>query len=201
MAEATESRRTDGPYAPDAPQLGRAISPRCARRTVDLGPQPADGDDDLAAHARVPEAHGAAQFPRGREQLTAVERRLLLPRRTDAVVGAVLAWRDHRSVDDAESGAVPERHRRQLASQGAGRPEARAAGTAVVRRNGRFLERQHAGDVDRQRSGLDAVALDVRVQQRDGDRRGVQVRVPTARRSPSKPPSTIPKPLRGRCTP
>ena len=47
---------------------------------------------------------------------------------------------------------------------------ARAEGPAVVRRDGRVLERQHARRVDGERAGLDALALDVRVQQPDGGR-------------------------------
>ena len=43
------------------------------RRAVDLGTQPADGDDAVAADARVPEAHGADELPRGGEQLAAVD--------------------------------------------------------------------------------------------------------------------------------
>ena len=57
--------------------------------------------------------------------------------------------------------------------QRAHRPDARAAGAAVVRRDRRVLERQHARRLDRERPGLDAVAFDVRVQQQDGNDRGV----------------------------
>ncbi len=44
---------------------------------------------------------------------------------------------------------------------------------AVVRRDRRVLERQHARRMDRERPGLDAVTFDVRVQQPDGDDRSL----------------------------
>ncbi len=53
------------------------------------------------------------------------------------------------------------------------RPETCPEGPTVVRRDRRLLERQHARRMDGQRAGVDAVALDVRVQQQNGDDRGV----------------------------
>ena len=80
------------------------------------------------------------------------------------------------------------------------RTDARAAGAAVVRRDRRVLERQHARRMDRERPGLDAVTFDVRVQQPDGDDRSLHARAPTARPSPSTRRSTIPRRSRGRFT-
>ncbi len=194
-----EGRRADGAHPPDDAGLGRLVPPAGPRRAVGLGPQPPDGHDAVAADAGVPPAHGAAELPRGGEQLAAVDGVVLLPRRLHALVCRSLAGRRHRADGDAAPGAVPVGHRRQPAAPGADRQEARAAGAAVVRRDRRVLERQHAGRVDRQRPGLDAVALDVRVQQQDAGRGDVHARAPTARRLPSRPRSTTRRRSRGRC--
>jgi hypothetical protein len=90
-----------------------------------------------------------------------------------ALVVAIHLGRTHRDYDHADSGAVPERHCGQLASQGFDRPQARTAGPAVVRRNRGILERRYAGGVDRQRAGVDGVPLDVRIQQRARNHRSV----------------------------
>ena len=69
-----ESRRPDRRTRGRRCRTGMAgISRRANERAVDLGTQPADLHDALAADARVSEAHGAAELPRGRQQLAAVE--------------------------------------------------------------------------------------------------------------------------------
>ena len=68
---------------------------------MDLGSQPADGDDAVAADAGIPQADGAAELPRGRQQRAAVDGVVLLSGRLHAVVGGGVARRRHRSDDDA----------------------------------------------------------------------------------------------------
>ena len=200
-----EARKAGGPTThtrATLPDWDGCYQRRGAGRAVDLGPQPADRHDALAADAGVSDAHGADELPRSGEQLPAMDGGVLLSGRADAVVVAVLPRRPHRGDDDAAPGAVPERDRRQLPPQGPHRPETRAEGAAVVRRDGRVLERRTRSSPGRPtcRDGR-IVAFDVRVQQLAGDRRSL----PAERRRQddrrSKRPSTIRKRSPVRCAP
>ena len=83
------------------------------------------------------------------------------------------------------------------------RTEPRPAGPAVVRRDRRILEGRRPDRLDRECPGLDAVALDVRVQRLPGDRRSLHASQRHHReRSPdsrSRRRSTIPKHSSRRC--
>ena len=177
-------RWADRAYRGHAAQVERLVRKGGARRTVDLRPQPAVGDHGVAADPQEPETHDPDQLPRGGHERTAVGRCVLLSRWAHALVERVPRG-PFRSDARAGTGPVLEREQPQLSPEGSDRPEARAAGTAVVRRDGRLLERRHAGGVDGQGAGLDDLPLDVRIQQRDGSHRGDSTQ-PGRERSPGR---------------
>ena len=145
-----------------------------------LRPKSPNRDAAVLADAGVPEAHDADGLSRGRHERAAVARGVLLSGRLDAMVGRVLAARN-RGAADAASGHAHGRRRRQLRAQDPDRARARGAGAAVVRRERRLLGRRYARRLDRERAGLDVVALDVRVQQLARDHRGFSTRASTGK--------------------
>ena len=107
--------------------------------------------------------------------------------------------------NDPMERSVPFRHRGQLPAPGPDRKGACAKGPAVVRRNGWILGRNHSGYLDRECSGLDAVALDVRIQRQDRDggnlEAGIRRRAASSTGSITNRYSTIPRPSYSRCVP
>src|SRR5260221_234844 len=88
--------RGAAPQAPEpAARLGRLVRARQRRleHAVDVGHDQPDVDDPVAAHARIPETHGADELPRGRQQRAAVGGLVLLSRGLHALVGAGLGRR------------------------------------------------------------------------------------------------------------
>src|SRR4030095_2405306 len=121
-----------------------------------------------------PEADGADDLPRGGHQRAAVERLVLLARGIHSLVGAAVAGGELSADDDHMADPVPLWHRRQLPASGDDRQAARAEGPAVVWRDHWILGRHHAGDLDREYSGLAAVTRDVRNERQAGNDRKVQ---------------------------
>jgi hypothetical protein len=121
------------------------------------------------------------------------------PGRLHAVVGRGGTWRTDRSDGHAESGAVPHRHRRQPAAPRAHRPQARQKvpqwfGETVGFWNGNTLVAWTAN--------VQGWTLSHSMFEFSNKMETIEVfrPSPTARRSPSRRPSTIPKPSRVRCT-
>ena len=154
------------------PGLGRILCTGSASRSwrrVDLGDRQPGLHHPVSAHAGISKAHGADKLSRGRGQLAAMGSLLLLSGRIHALVGASLAGRKFPADDDSVARPVPVRHRGQLPAPGPDRKRARAKGSAVVRRDGWILGRNHSDHLDRKCSRLDALALHVRIQRQDGD--------------------------------
>ena len=105
----------------------------------------------------------------------------VLPGRHDPLVGP--GHSQHPGHGDAAPGATALRHRAQHPSSDPHRPEAREPDLAVVRGDGRLLERRDARRVDGPRARLVDVARVARVQQRARGDRGLY-----ARRAAQHPP-------------
>ena len=97
---------------------------------------------------------------------------------------------------NVNQGSVSVRNRRQLPASGSDRQRACAEGPAMVRRDGRLLGWNDAGDLDRECPGLDAVALDVRIQRQARNRRNVRPGVQQRRLRRTQARSRL---LRSRC--
>src|SRR5262245_3479496 len=129
-----------------------------------MGNHQPGANDTFLADSRISETHGSDELSRGCEQLAAMERLVLLSGRIHALVVRSVFGRKFSADDEREPGSVHVRDRREFLSAGFDRTTACAEGSAMVRRNRWILEWYDAGDVDGECTGMDALALDVRVQ-------------------------------------
>src|SRR5262245_37066625 len=98
---------------------------------------------------------------------------LLLSGRIHALVGSSFSRREFPTHDEPVPSPVHIRHRGQLLTTGPAGTAARTNRTSMVRGDLWILRWNHTGDLDRARTGLDAVALDERVQRQNGNRRNL----------------------------
>ena len=101
MAEAQKARRPDDAHASVAAELGRTVSSRRAQANSGSGVRNLQTSTMLSLLTPEYQKRMVQQnYHEVREQLTAVERRLLLSRRVHAVVGAGFPRRDDRGHGD-----------------------------------------------------------------------------------------------------